>query len=122
MVVANNNIASLIHQKPSFADNQHSSEKDMEPIFEEFTWYGAKANEDTLAQDVRDVTDGLAVVLGLIEMNDMRLENEERPLFSPLHRSRLMRLSIATQRVLGGVCDNEIQASNEHARRVESQR
>lgn len=119
MVAANNNIASLIHQKPSSADNQHSLEKDMEPIFEEFSWYGAKANEDTLAQDVRDVRDGLAVVLGLIEMNDIRLENEERPLFSPLHRSRLMRLSIATQRVLAGACDTEIQASNERACRAE---
>jgi hypothetical protein len=122
MVAANNNIASLIHQKPSFAGNQQSSQKDMEPIFEDFSWYGGKVDEDTLVQDVRDVTDGLTVVLGLIEMNDIRLENEERPLFSPLHRSRLMRLSIATQRVLAGVCDTEIQASNERARRVESQR
>jgi hypothetical protein len=118
----NNNIASLIHQKPSCAENQQSSQKDMEPIFEDFSWYGGKVDEDTLVQDVRDVTDGLTVVLGLIEMNDIRLENEERPLFSPLHRSRLMRLSIATQRVLAGVCDTEIQASNERARRVESQR
>ncbi len=122
MIAANNNIASLPHQKPSFAGNQQSSGKDMEPIFEDFSWYGGKVDEDTLVQDVRDVTDGLTVVLGLIEMNDIRLENEERPLFSPLHRSRLMRLSIATQRVLAGVCDTEIQASNERARRVESQR
>ena len=122
MVAVNNNIASLIHQKPSFGGNQQSSQKDMEPIFEDFSWYGGKVDEDSLVQDVRDVTDGLTVVLGLIEMNDIRLENEERPLFSPLHRSRLMRLSIATQRVLAEVCDTEIQASNERARRVESQR
>lgn len=119
MVTANNNIASLIHQKPSVAENQHSSEKNLEPVFEEFSWYHKKkASEDTLVQDTRDVTDGLAVVLGLLEMNDMNLENGERPLFSPLHRSRLMRLAIATQRVLAGVCDSEIQVSNERARRA----
>lgn len=117
----NNNIASLLHQNPSFAENQHSSEKNMKPLFEEFSWYVAKAEEDLLTQDVRDVTDGLTVVLGLLEMNDFNLENGERPLFSPLHRSRLMRLSIATQRVLAEVCDTVIQSSNARARRAEGQ-
>jgi hypothetical protein len=119
----NNNIASLIHQKPSVDKNQRSmkeskkkDKKKKKPLYEEFSWTDNGINADPCEHDFRDVTDGLTVVAGMLEANQLNPQMGKRPLFSPTDTGRLMRMMVAVNRLMTGVHDLEIDATRSKAR------
>jgi hypothetical protein len=119
----NNNIASLIHQKPSVvADQRYLSEskkkgkKKKKPLYAEFSWTDTDGDADPCEHDFRDVADGLTVVAGMLEMSQLRPQMGKRPLFSPTDSGRLMRMMVAVNRLMTGVHDLEIEAIHRKAR------
>jgi hypothetical protein len=123
MVAANNNIASLIHQKPSvdgdqryLSDSKKRGKKKKKPLYQEFSWTDNGIDADPCEHDVRDITDGLTVVVGMLEMNQLRPQMGKRPLFSPTDSGRLMRMMVAVNRIMTGVHDFEIDATHRKAR------
>jgi hypothetical protein len=121
----NNNIASLIHQKPSVDGDQHylseskkGNKKKRKPLYAEFSWTDNGIDADPCAHDFRDVTDGLTVVAGMLEVNQLNPQMGKRPLFSPTDTGRLMRMMVAVNRIMTGVHDLEIDATRSKARLV----
>ena len=119
----NNNIASLIHQKPSVDSDQRylgeskkGSKKKKKPLYEEFSWTDNGSNADPCEHDFRDVTDGLTIVAGMLEVNQLNPQMGKRPLFSPTDTGRLMRMMVAVNRLMTGVHDLEIDATRSKAR------
>jgi hypothetical protein len=119
----NNNIASLIHQKPSVDEDQRyigeskkKGKKKKKPLYEEFSWTDNGIDADPCEHDFRDVADGLTVVAGMLEMSQLRPQMGKRPLFSPTDSGRLMRMMVAVNRLMTGVHDLEIDATRNKAR------
>jgi hypothetical protein len=119
----NNNIASLIHQKPSVDDTQRSpseskkqGKKKKKPVYHEFSWTDHGRSADPSEHDFRDVSDGLTVVAGMLEMNLLNPQMGKRPLFSTTDSGRLMRMLVAVNRLMTGVHDLEIEATHRKAR------
>ena len=119
----NNNIASLIHQKPSVDGGQHcfgkskkKSKKKKKPLYEEFSWTDNGREADPSEHDFRDVADGLTVIAGMLEMNQLNPQMGKRPLFSSTDSGRLMRMMVAVNRLMTGVHDFEIDATHRKAR------
>lgn len=119
----NNNITSLIHQKPSVDDTQRSpseskkqGKKKKKPVYQEFSWTDHGRFADPSEHDFRDVSDGLTVVAGMLEMNLLNPQMGKRPLFSPTDSGRLMRMMVAVNRLMTGVHDLEIDATHRKAR------
>lgn len=129
MVAANNNIASLIHQKPSVDENQRyigeskrKGKKKEKPLYAEFSWTDNGIDADPCEHDFRDVVDGLTVVTGMLEVNQLNPQMGKRPLFSPTDTGRLMRMMVAVNRLMTGVHDLEIDATRSKARLAASAR
>jgi hypothetical protein len=123
MVAANNNIASLMHQKPAvdggqryINDTKKAGKKKKKPLYEEFSWTDNGIHADPCEHDFRDVVDGLTVVAGMLEANQLRPQMGKRPLFSPTDSGRLMRMMVAVNRLMTGVHDLEIDATRNKAR------
>jgi hypothetical protein len=119
----NNNITSLMHQKPAVDGNQScingtkkASKKKKKPLYEEFSWTDNGIHADPCEHDFRDVVDGLTVVAGMLEMSQLRPQMGKRPLFSPTDSGRLMRMMVAVNRLMTGVHDLEIDATRNKAR------
>jgi hypothetical protein len=129
MVAANNNIASLIHQKPSvdsdqryLSESKKGSKKKKKPLYEEFCWTDNEPGSDSSEHDFRDVADGLTVVAGMLEVNHLNPQMGKRPLFSPTDSGRLIRMMVAVNRLMTGVHDLEIDATRSKARLAASAR
>lgn len=80
-----------------------------DPMFQPFAWdYRDVGVLDTLpalqarasASTIRDLASGAAVALEIVERNLLNAENDEVPLLSPYHEGVLMRLAIATMRMV----------------------
>lgn len=119
----NNNIASLVHQKPSVDVKQDclgkakkDRKKKKKPLYEEFSWTDNGRRADPCEHDFRDVADGLTVVAGMLEMNQLNPQLGKRPLFSTTDSGRLMRMMVAVNRLMTGVHDLEIDATRSKAR------
>ena len=119
----NNNIASLVHQKPSVDGKQRylseikkKGTKKKKPLYEEFSWTDNDGYADPCEHDFRDVADGLTVVAGMLEMNQLNPQLGKRPLFSTTDSGRLMRMMVAVNRLMTGVHDLEIDAKHRKAR------
>ncbi|MBK4739219.1 hypothetical protein [Noviherbaspirillum pedocola] len=102
-------------QKASADEKQGCNGKNkMEPAYQEFCWYGdgvPATDPGLLKHDIRDVSDGLAVVLGMLEANDLNKQTGMRPLFSDQHACKLMRMTIAMQRFITDAVDHHIDAT-----------
>lgn len=119
----NNNIASLIHQKPIvdghqryINDTKKVGKKKKKPLYEEFSWTDNGRDADPTEHDFRDVADGLTVVAGMLEVNQLNPQMGKRPLFSSTDSGRLMRMMVAVNRLMTGVHDLEIDATHRKAR------
>jgi hypothetical protein len=122
MVAANNSIVHLAHQKPPVESQRYLDEskkagkKKKKPLYAEFSWTDNGGDADPCEHDFRDVADGLTVVAGMLEMNQLRPQMGKRPLFSPTDSGRLMRMMVAVNRIITGVHDLEIEAIHRKAR------
>lgn len=90
--------------------------KKKKPLYEEFSWTDNGRCADPCEHDFRDVADGLTVVAGMLEMNQLNPQLGKRPLFSPTDSGRLMRMMVAVNRLMTGVHDLEIDAARSKAR------
>jgi hypothetical protein len=113
----NNNTANEVHQKPSIDQNQSLLPNNTGPFFKEFTWYADQSapgdRTASLIQDTRDVADGIAAILGMVEMSEIAEDCADRPLLSELHRGQLVRLAITSARMLSTACGASIEAAND---------
>ena len=121
----NNSIASLIHQKPLVDSEQRTlgkskkgGKKVKKPVYQEFSWTDNGRYADPCEHDFRDVADGLTVVAGMLELNQLNPQMGKRPLFSPTDSGRLMRMMVAVNRLMTGLHDLEIDATRSKARLV----
>lgn len=113
----------LVSDKPSVDGGQRYKEeskkqrkKKSKPVYQEFSWTDNGRFADPCEHDFRDVSDGLTVVAGMLEMNQLKPQMGKRPLFSPTDSGRLMRMLVAVNRLMTGVHDLEIDATHRKAR------
>lgn len=113
----NHNTVRLVSHKPSGGKNQHSrAETEIEPVYQEFSWVESSADFDRCEHDMRDMTDGLTVIAGMLEVDRLNPELGKRPLFAPIDAGRLMRMMVAANRMMTELRDLEIDNKNEKAR------
>jgi hypothetical protein len=125
MAKTNNTTVHLVSDKPSIdgaqrCDNESkkASKKKKKPLYQEFSWTDNGRFADPCEHDFRDVADGLTVVAGMLEVNQLNPQMGKRPLFSPTDSGRLMRMMVAVNRLMTGVHDLEIDATRSKARLV----
>lgn len=106
----------LDHHKRYLGESKKGSKKKKKPLYEEFSWTDNGSNADPCEHDFRDVTDGLTIVAGMLEVNQLNPQMGKRPLFSPTDTGRLMRMMVAVNRLMTGVHDLEIDATRSKAR------
>jgi hypothetical protein len=123
MAKTNNTTVHLVSDKPSVDGAQRYSgesktqgKKKKKPVYQEFSWTDNGRFADPSEHDFRDVADGLSVVAGMLEMNQLRPQMGKRSLFSPTDSGRLMRMMVAVNRIVTGVHDLEIDATRSKAR------
>jgi hypothetical protein len=95
---------------------QHSEDgDDSGPLFREFSWYADEAStkSSVLIHSAHDMSEGIAVILEMVEMSGIADDCATRPILSELHRGQLMRMAIASAHLLAGVCNDFIQAAND---------
>lgn len=106
--------------KKNVDSKQHSEPiANSEPFFKRFSWYAVdpQTADASLIHDARDLADGLSLIMDMVETNDLAKDLDEQPMLSPFHRGQLMRLAIASARVLASTCHTHIEISNKRNRR-----
>lgn len=91
-----------------------AAEQAAAPMFEPFAWSpdvngcrplpaGAVLQ---FTETVRDMTSGAALVLSIIEADELSAKNEERTLFSEQDRSQMMRFAISALRTVASAAEH----------------
>jgi hypothetical protein len=91
-------------------------------MFEPFSWSPQAKDCRPLRADtvlrftgtVRDMTAGAALVLSIIEADELAAENEERTLFSEHDRGDLMRFAISALRTVAADAADIAEWANKH--------
>jgi hypothetical protein len=92
-----------------------------EPTFHPFAWHyavGSPLPADRVLTDagqIRDLTAGAALVLELLERQELDVEEGERPMFTPQQQCDLMRLAITASRAAARTAED----LNDWAHRLE---
>ena len=99
-----------------------AAEQAATPMFEPFAWSPRAKDCRPLpavavlrfTETVRDMTAGAALVLSIIEADDLAAENEERTLFSRHDRGELMRFAISALRTVAEKAADMDEWANKH--------
>lgn len=87
-----------------------------EALFQAFSWHTEKHQPSSakLAELSKDISCGIVTVLQLVEFDDHEAQ-DQRPLLNRNHRSRLLRLAMASATLLADTADREIERRNEQS-------
>lgn len=94
------------------------SDTDTTPLFTPFTWlYNRESNHtEAFVSDVMDISNGLTVILQVLEQDGLAMCNDEAPFFDIVARANLRRLAIVNARLLGERAESEITRINDKMR------
>lgn len=98
------------------------------PLFRPFGWVAprdqANTGRYTMLSNIRDLAAGTALVLAMVERQQLDAERGDAPIVDAADAMRLTRMSIAAMNVIEGFIDehfDEMQDKVEEARRVATQ-
>lgn len=94
------------------------SDTDTKPIFEPFTWFHNPTchHNEIFVSDARDIGDGLAVMLQLLEHDFLMAETEDQQMLDNRMKGALMRLAVVNAQLLARHAESEIACINRKAR------
>jgi len=84
-------------------------------IFHAFSWHNADvppSHQKAFTEYAHDVSNGIATLLLLIEFSDGEAQ-DDRPFLSKADKATLMRLAIASSRMLATAAEKQIDSENE---------
>jgi len=94
-------------------DTRHSEVSPV-PLFQAFSWHNPEvppSHNKKFFEYAHDVSNGVAILLSLIEFSESEKE-DERPLLCEPDKGALMRLAITASRMLANVAEKQIDSAN----------